>query len=159
MILVTVGTQLGFPRLIDAMDAFAAASGERVVAQTGPARAGQGTWPHLEVRPRLTPAEFETLFAEARAVVGHAGIGTILSARQHRRPLVVLPRRHALGEHRNDHQMATARAVAHLPGIRVAWEADEIAPLLSGDLAPAEPGRAAAHDALIARLRTFIEAS
>ncbi len=65
-------------------------------------------------------------------VVAHAGIGTILSARRHARPLVILPRKADLGEHRNEHQMATARAVAALPGVHVAWEAAEIAPFLDG---------------------------
>ncbi len=158
MIFVTVGTQLAFPRLIDAMEAWAAGTDERVVAQTGPAaRAGQGAWPHLEVQGHLEPAAFEALFAEARTVVAHAGIGTILSARRHARPLVILPRKAALGEHRNDHQMATARAVAHLPGVHVAWEADDIAPLLARDLAPAGAAEAPERAALIARLKAFVD--
>ena len=159
MIFVTVGTQLAFPRLMDAMECWAACTDERVVAQTGPdKRAGQGAWSHLEVQGHLAPARFDALFAAARVVVAHAGIGTILSARRHARPLVILPRRHALGEHRNDHQMATARAVADLPGVHVAWEAAEIAPLLScPDLAPAGAGKSPAREALIARLAAFID--
>ncbi|MBM9593917.1 glycosyltransferase [Roseitranquillus sediminis] len=159
MILVTVGTQLPFPRLIDAMERIAAETGERVVAQTGPVSGrGQGAWPHLDQRPTLAPAEFDALFKEARVVVAHAGIGSILSARRHRRPLVILPRRHALGEHRNDHQLATARAVAKLPGIHVAWQADELGPILARELDPAGEGGSASRDALIARLKEFIEA-
>ena len=120
-------------------------------------RDGSGEWPHLDLRTRLDPAEFDALFLAARVVVGHAGIGTILSARRHRRPLVILPRRHALGEHRNDHQLATARAVAALPGIHVAWEAEDLPPLLDDPALEAAvdvPGPAL--PALIARLRDFI---
>lgn len=113
MIFATVGTQLPFPRLIDALDALAADLSEPVIAQCGPQ---PGSWRHLEPRPHLTPGEYETLFAQARLVVAHAGIGTILSAKRLGKPLVILPRRHALGEHRNDHQLATAREVAAQTG-------------------------------------------
>ena len=91
-------------------------------------------------------------------VVAHAGIGTILSARRHARPLVILPRKADLGEHRNDHQLATARAVAALPGVHVAWEAAEIAPFLDGAaLAAAGEGEAPERAALIARLKAFVD--
>lgn len=160
MILATVGTQLPFPRLIGALDALAPELGEEIVAQTGPRGPGNDDlWPNLDVRARLAPAEFDALFAAARVIVAHAGIGTILSARRHGKPLVILPRRHALGEHRNDHQLATARQVAALPGIHVAWEADELGPLLARpDLEPAREAESPSHTALIARLRAFIAA-
>lgn len=155
MIFATVGTQLPFPRLIDALDALAPRLGEPIIAQVG---SSTGTWPHLDVRPSLTPAEFEETFRAARVVVAHAGIGTILSARKLGKPLVLLPRRHALGEHRNDHQLATAKQVAALPGMHVAWEADALADLLASDsLRPASQARSPSHAALIARLRDFID--
>ena len=154
MIFVTVGTQLAFGRLIDAMDRYAAQSGEQVIAQTGP---GQGDWPHIDRREYLIPATFEELFVRARVVVGHAGIGTILSARRLNRPLIILPRRYRLGEHRNDHQLATSRRVADIRGIYVAWEAAEIAPLLKAGIKGPPDGETPASAALIARLNTFIE--
>lgn len=156
MIFVTVGTQLPFPRLIDAMDALAPGLGEPVIAQAG-AEADPARWPALDMRARLAPASFEALFAEARAVVAHAGVGTILSAKRLRKPLIVLPRRAALKEHRNDHQLATARQVDRLPGIHVAWEAADLGALLARhDLEPASQSRGPSHDALIARLQAFI---
>jgi len=155
VIFATVGTQLPFPRLIDALDALAPTLDEPVVAQIG---ASKGTWPHLDIRESLTPAEFEETFAAARVVVAHAGIGTILSARKMGKPLVLLPRRHALGEHRNDHQLATARQVAALPGMHVAWEAGDLEALLSGPaLAPATQAQSPSHAALLDRLRDFID--
>lgn len=156
MIFATVGTQLPFPRLMDALDALAPDLDETIVAQTGPAA---GIWPNLDRRDTLTPATYEELFTTARVVVAHAGIGSILSAKRWRKPLVVLPRRHALGEHRNDHQLATAKQVERLPGIHVAWDVADLAPLLRrGDLAPASEAQSAGHAALVARLREFIAA-
>ena len=154
MIFATVGTQLPFPRLIDALEALAPELGEEVIAQIG---ASEGTWPNLDIRRQLTPAEFEKIFTTARVIVAHAGIGTILSAKRWGKPLIILPRRHGLGEHRNDHQLATARQVESLPGIHVAWEAADLGPLLARpDLTPASDAPSPSHAALIARLRTFI---
>lgn len=154
MIFATVGTQLPFSRLIDALDALAPGLDEPVVAQIG---GSEGQWPHLETHVSLTPDAFERHFTAARVIVAHAGIGTILSAKRWGKPLVILPRRHALGEHRNDHQLATARQVQTLPGIHVAWEAADLGPLLgTPDLAAADQAPSPSHDALLARLRGFI---
>ena len=77
------------------------------------------------------PEAFEAAFREARLIVGHAGIGTVLSAQRFRKPLILLPRRTALGEHRNDHQMATARQLDGRQGLTIAWEADALAALVA----------------------------
>lgn len=160
MILATVGTQLPFPRLMDALDALAPELGEEILAQTGargPGNGPDGAWPGLDTRESLTPAEFEAAFTAARVIVAHAGIGTILSARRWNKPLVILPRRHALGEHRNDHQLATARQVESLTGIHVAWEAADLGPLLrQPELTPADDTPSPSYAALLDRLRGFI---
>lgn len=157
MIFATVGTQLPFPRLMDALDALAPQLDEDIVAQTGP---GNGVWPNLDRRERLDPAEFERLFTTARVIVAHAGIGTILSAKRWGKPLVILPRRHDLGEHRNDHQLATARQVESLPGIHVAWETADLETLLAQpDLIPATDAPSPSHAALVTRLKGFIDAA
>lgn len=155
MIFATVGTQLPFPRLIDALEALAPSLDEPIVAQVG---ASEGRWPHLDARATLAPAEFEATFRRARVVVAHAGIGTILSAKKMGKPLILLPRRHALGEHRNDHQLATARQVADLPGMHVAWQAEDLAALLhQADLTRANEAQSPSHRALISRIRGFID--
>lgn len=160
MIFVTVGTQLPFPRLIDAMNALAPDIGEPVIAQTSASDAnGAARWRALEVRPHLTPPEYEALFTRARLIVAHAGMGSILSAQLWHKPLVIMPRRHALGEHRNDHQMATARHFRDRPGIHVAWTADDLGPLLRApDLGAARQVVSPELEALVTRLRDFIAA-
>lgn len=155
MIFATVGTQLPFPRLMGALDALQPELDEPIIAQVGRSK---GHWPRLDIRPKLPPAEFDATFRAARVVVAHAGIGTILSARKMGKPLVLLPRRHALGEHRNDHQLATAHQVADLPGIHVAWEVSDLAGLLTdANLAAASPGQSPSHATLIDRIARFIE--
>lgn len=155
MIFVTTGTQLPFPRLVTAMDAIAAGLDEEVVAQVG---SDTTPCPNLVRHASLAPAAFTDLFTRARVVVAHAGIGTVLSAKTHNKPLILLPRQHALGEHRNDHQLATARQLSGLKGIHVAWEVDDLAPLLARpDLDPASAGGGASTQSLLARIRSFVD--
>ena len=154
MIFVTVGTQLPFPRLIDAMEELAPELDEAVIAQVGPDRTPRH---RIETRPSLPPAELESKMNDARVIVAHAGIGTVLAAKRIGKPLLLVPRRHELGEHRNDHQMATARELADRPGLYVAWHERDLASLLKGTrLIPMtdDPGPTTAE--LNARLRSFI---
>lgn len=154
MIFATVGTQLPFPRLLKALDDLALELDDEIIAQTGDPAA---TSENLQLHAKLTPQEFSRFFQAARVVVAHAGIGTILSARRWGKPLILLPRRFALGEHRNDHQVATARQVERLKGIHVAWEETELRSLLGAtDLDCADDTPSASHRQLTDNLRAFI---
>ena len=92
------------------MDAWAAREGQGDVL----AQIGEGSYQptHLRWERYLTGARFREAMREADAVVAHAGVGTILTALELRKPLVVLPRRADQREHRNDHQVGTARRFA-----------------------------------------------
>lgn len=154
MIFLTVGTQLAFPRLTRALNDYASGRDEEVIAQVG---GETGDLPNLDVRQMLAPNEFVEIFTRARVVVGHAGIGTILSAKRYRRPLVIVPRRHALGEHRNDHQVATARALEDVEGLHIAWDIADLPGLLNrADLAASGDGLGPRHSELVDGLRRFI---
>lgn len=132
MIIVTVGMQLGFDRLIAAMDDLAPSLGMPVIAQTG-----KGTYrpQHMEARVKIAPAEFEALVAKARLIVAHAGIGTVLTAARCAKPILLMPRRADLGEHRNDHQLATVGKLAGRPGILVAKDESELPARIAEGLA------------------------
>ena len=105
-ILVTVGTELPFDRLVRAVDDWAGAEerGPDVFAQIGHT---SYVPQHVGWTPMLEGPPFRRLFDHADLIVAHAGMGTILAALGSNRPLIVLPRRADLGEHRNDHQLAT----------------------------------------------------
>ncbi|MCZ8158506.1 MAG: glycosyltransferase [Rhizobiaceae bacterium] len=121
MILVTVGTQLPFDRLVKYMDTIAAEIDEEVVAQIGKTTYAPKSMRFYE---RLSPVEFDELGRAARIIVSHAGIGTILSARRYGKPIVVVPRLALHGEHRNDHQIATCEQLIGVAGIQVQMELD-----------------------------------
>jgi UDP-N-acetylglucosamine transferase subunit ALG13 len=132
VIIVTVGMQLGFDRLIAAMDGLAPDLGMNVIAQTG-----KGTYAprNMEVRTKIAPAEFEALVEKAQLIVAHAGIGTVLTAARCRKPIVLMPRRADLGEHRNDHQLATVNQLAGRPGILIAADETELPARIAEGLA------------------------
>ena len=156
MIFVTVGTQLPFPRLVSAMDVLAGEIGEEVVAQIGPF---EGEIRNMEAEEYLAPDMFFQHFKAARAVVSHAGIGSILSAQRFGKPLIIIPRRYELGEHRNDHQLATARQMEAVPGLYVAWNESELGGFLTrDDLEGAGATMSPARQRLIQRIESFIAA-
>ena len=163
MIFVTVGTQLPFDRLVRAVDDWAGARGRGgdVFAQTATTGAAGFRPRNLAWAAYLDPPDFERRFAAAHLVVAHAGMGSIIGALAAGKPILVLPRRAALGEQRNDHQLATARRFADRPGVTACLEEGEVAPALDrlASAAPEPATRAIGTEAspeLIAALRTFI---
>lgn len=78
----------------------------------------------------LTPTEYREKFERSRLVVSHAGMGTIITALEMRKPLVVMPRRASLGETRNEHQLATVRHFQRSKLIIVADSEVELGPVL-----------------------------
>jgi UDP-N-acetylglucosamine transferase subunit ALG13 len=158
MIFVTVGVQLPFDRLIRAVDDWAASRGRRdVVAQVGATTYSARA---VEARPFLTPDEFAALVEEADLIVAHAGMGSIITALELGKPLFILPRRAELGEHRNDHQLATAQHMAAHANISVAEDEQALVRMLDAFRASqGSPGlRSGASERLLAELTAFIHA-
>lgn len=102
----------------------------------------------------LTPLEFEARLVSADLVVGHAGVGTILQARAAGKRLIIFPRRAALGEHRNDHQVAMTQGLSDIPGVRVANTREQLEDLVRSPNfdPPARDSRSPEHSKLIDRL-------
>jgi len=124
MIFVTVGAQMPFDRLVRAVDAWAARCGNGgVFAQIG--RGGYRP-AHLRYVEFLEPRAFWTTFTNASAIVAHAGMGTIISALELGKPILVMPRRGDLAETRNDHQLATAQRFRELGLVEVAFHESEL---------------------------------
>lgn len=128
MIYVTVGTQLPFDRLLKAVDKWARRNpGVEIFGQIGLA-AYQPT--SINFSAFVSPQDSDRIMQECEFVVAHAGMGSILTALRFGKPILVLPRRAELGEHRNDHQLATARWLNGRAGLFVAWDVDELTDML-----------------------------
>lgn len=151
-----VGTQAPFDRLVRAVDDWAAAGGRpEVVAQVG--RSGYVP-KHLRAFDFMTPVECRRLTADADLVVAHAGMGTILAALELGKPCVVMPRRADLGEHRNDHQLATADRLGRLGLVTIAETSERLTAAMERHVAGATTARLRpfAQEQLIEGLRRFL---
>ena len=127
MIFVTVGGMRAFERLVRAMDRIAGGLGERVVMQIGSTDYEPKNCDYFRFMPR---GEIEELYANARVVVCHAGSGSILTALEHNKPLVLVPRLRQYGEVFDDHQLELARECQNR-GTAVVYDIDEIESALS----------------------------
>jgi len=156
MILVTVGAQMPFDRLVKTVDDWAATSGRAdVFAQIGPTQ-----WKprHIEWTPFLQPPEFREKVEQADVVVAHAGMGSIITALELGKPIIVMPRRGDLCETRNDHQLATARKFLAQGRILVAFDEKDLLEKLKSisDFQATERISAKASPRLLTAIRSFI---
>lgn len=146
-----------FDRLVKTVDQWAAARARAdVFAQIGPTEYRPTA---MRAEPFLAPADFKRRFETASAIVSHAGTGSIITALQLGKPILVMPRRASLRETRNDHQVATAEQFRRFESVLVARDERELAAKL--DLVDGLVGRravgASASSELIAALRAFID--
>ena len=157
MIFVTVGAQMPFDRLVRTVDEWANVHGSiNIFAQIG----------QSEYKPRcfqavkfLNGAEFRERVRAATLVVSHAGIGSIITALEFGKPLLVMPRRGNLKETRNDHQVATAQYLAKQGRIAVAFNETELLARLDRmeDILGGQPISDVASHGLVDAVQSFIE--
>jgi UDP-N-acetylglucosamine transferase subunit ALG13 len=134
LIFVTVGThQQPFDRLLGALGELDA--GELVV-QYGPAEPPPGV---ARAEPYMPFERVLTCMREAETVITHAGVGSILCARREGHVPLVVPRRHDLGEHVDDHQAELTRALEPRGGIVAVWDVAELAAAVARSIRAAEP--------------------
>jgi UDP-N-acetylglucosamine--N-acetylmuramyl-(pentapeptide) pyrophosphoryl-undecaprenol N-acetylglucosamine transferase len=123
-VVVTLGTmEHGFRRLVEALAPLLPPEAE-VLWQTGATDvSGLG----VRAVPSLPAHELEEAMREADVVVAHAGTGAALSAFEAGRAPLLVPRRAALGEHTDDHQLEVAAELGRR-GLAMWREADELRP-------------------------------
>jgi len=158
MIFVTVGSQLPFDRLTNAVDAWAA--GHPQIELFG--QVGNTDEPPLNFAsvPTMTPAEYRKPFAEADLIIAHAGMGTIIAALELGKPMLMLPRLERLKESRNDNQVGTARHFSSFGLFEVIESETEVPARLDHMLANLDAYRRAADefgvaDSLLDAIREF----
>lgn len=124
MIFVTVGSRLPFDRLIKTVDKWASLHPEEKVF----AQIGQTDYQpvHMGWDIILTPRVFEQKCVESRAIVAHAGMGTILIAAEKGKRVLAMPRRADMGEHVNDHQLECATWLALRKGLKIVYDEHEL---------------------------------
>ncbi|EIJ36646.1 glycosyltransferase [Thiothrix nivea] len=127
MIFVAVGTQFPFDRLIRYVDEWAAQHQAAGIAQIA-----DGAYLPQQLRWERFMATnvFNQHLRAASLIISHAGMGNIITALENRKPIIVMNRQHALGEHRNDHQLDGLEWMGRLPGVYTAATRDALYALL-----------------------------
>ena len=147
-----------FDRLIAAMDTWAAEQLGviEVFAQVGCTKYKPRSMAFAE---SISPAEFADKVHGSSVMVAHAGMGSVLTALEVGRPLVIMPRRGDLLETRNDHQIATAKWLADRSGIYVAMSEGDLPQALSRAMLSGAENREISPNAspqLVGALRLFL---
>ncbi len=132
MIFVTVGSMVPFDRLIVSMDNWAQDHAEQDVL----AQIGRGSYIPRRMRwtRMLPPSKYQEVVREASIMVAHAGMGSFFVAMEMRKPIVLLARLAAQGEHTTDHQIHTLKWLRDKPGVYAATTEDELKTAISGAL-------------------------
>lgn len=107
MIFVTIGLTLPFDRLLAAVDDYR--GDEEVVVQCGDWGAGPLRASCVNYLPF---GELVEHMRRASRIICHAGVGSVLVAMAEHKHPVLVPRRAALGEAADDHQLGFARRLA-----------------------------------------------
>ena len=121
MIFCTTGTQAPFDRFVQTIDEVAANLNEDFFVQAF----------NIRTVEFISPDEYSKITESARIIIAHAGIGSIISAMRQNKPLIIFPRIAKLGEHRNEHQLATAKKMSELGYAYVANNTEELKSLLT----------------------------
>ena len=153
MIVVTIGTnEQPFDRLIRAARAL---ESDELLVQYGSSREahGRGEWVEF-----LSFYELAGKARAARAVVCHAGVGSIMLARRCGHTPIVMPRRHHLGEAVDDHQLFLAKRLAKSGIVTLVEDEQELAAALAAPTGAAaeRAGTISGAGALTADLRTLL---
>lgn len=121
-IFATVGTA-PFPRLVKKMDEISRILNERIIMQIG----------KTDYKPRNMEyfdfADYDTikeLNRNAKIVISHAGIGSIITALEAGTPLIVVPRLRKYGELIDDHQLEIARVLKEQKLADVSYDIGDI---------------------------------
>jgi UDP-N-acetylglucosamine transferase subunit ALG13 len=130
VIFVTVGSMFPFERMVRIMDDWASRHpDEKIVAQIG---GGRYEPRHMFWQRLVAPNEYKNLVRSCRFLVAHAGTGSVFTASEFGKPIVLIPRRAANKEHTTDHQLDTAKWLQGKPGIFVVWSDHELDEEIAG---------------------------
>ena len=157
MIFVTVGTQLPFDRLVRAVDKWASKAAKfDVFAQTGESKYAPST---ISSSNYLGVNEFDRKVGSAELLISHAGMGSIITAMEMSKPIVIMPREAKFGEHRNDHQLATVNKFRKLSNVFVAESEEHLAQAIDAALSANDitvASELTSRQALISSISSFI---
>ncbi len=122
-----------FERLVLTIDEWSNSRGiTEVLVQIGN---GEYVPHHVKWIRSLSPSVFQSTVERCDLLVAHVGMGSLLAGMQAKKPMLLLPRIKALGEHTTDHQVHTAKWIRGRQGIWIADDEKHLSELLDDFLA------------------------
>jgi UDP-N-acetylglucosamine transferase subunit ALG13 len=135
MIFVSVGThEAPFDRMLDAVHALEL--DEELIVQYGPSTVRSGK-PGVREHEYLAFDDVVANIRRARAVVMHAGVGSVMISLANAKRPIVMARRHSFGEHVDDHQVELARRMEASGLVTFVEDPQDLARALSAATEPA----------------------
>ena len=135
MIFVSVGThEAPFDRMLEAVHALELE--EELIVQYGPSSV-RSPKPGVEEHEYLPFDDVVANIRRARAVVMHAGVGSVMISLANGKRPIVLARRHQFGEHVDNHQVELARRMEAGGLVTFVEDGDELAQALNAAAQPA----------------------
>lgn len=130
MIFVAVGTQkFQLNRLLKKIDELIETN---IIKETVFAQIGNSDYKpkNYEFTRFLDKKSFNEYIRKSKTVITHSGVGTIISAINNGKPVIVFPRLAKFGEHVDDHQMDIAMSFSKQELILMCTENDKLEDLL-----------------------------
>ena len=159
VIFASVGSMLPFDRFVRAVDEWARDNPRQAVF----IQIGEGAYePRHAPFARIMPmTEYRERLRGCSLFVAHVGMGAILQGLEEGKQMLLMPRRHDLGEHTTDHQLHTAARFGDRPGIRIVEDVPRLKAEMSRLIAePLRTGETISNEAspgLIAGVAKFLD--
>ena len=129
MIFVTVGaSKMDFNRLVEKADYIAGIIKENIVMQIGISKYHPVNAEYFRFIDR---SEIIRFYKEARVIICHAGIGTILTALELNKPTIVVPRLKEYGEHHDNHQLEISKKLEEEGRIMAVYDISKLEDVLN----------------------------
>ena len=134
MIFVTLGTQdKHFPRLLDSIEKLNI--DEKIIAQTGTTDYKSNK---MEIHKYLTQDEMLKYMKDARVVITHAGVGTLIQGLKMNKKMIVAARKKEFKEHVNNHQEQILKMFSKNGYILALENFDDLEELINKKFTPKE---------------------
>lgn len=132
MIFVTVGNHYqGFERLVRKMDEIAGRIDEKVIMQIGTTEYKPVNAEYFDFDEY---GKIQELNSSSRIVVSHAGVGSILTALEQKKPIIIVPRLKNFSEAMDDHQLEIAEAMSENHNVKAVYDVKELENCLTKNL-------------------------
>jgi len=158
-IFISVGSRFSMDRLISTVDEFIDRnSGYQATAQFGNSNK---SFKHIKTIAWLTPDEFSASLADCDIFISHAGMGNILLALEHKKPIIVMARKAKNGEHINDHQSGTIEGLQEQNLVHIIGNVNDLEAIIesideSNNVNTNQPNTYKKRDQLIGFLDNFL---